>query len=903
MDADANPTPGPSWHTMAADAVATRFETTRDGLEPDEARRRLELYGPNRIREAERAQPLRILIHQFAGALMYVLMGAMLISLAIGHWEDAIVISAVLVLNATIGFFQEYRAEHSIAALMSLVAPRAHVRRGGAQLEVPSDELVPGDVVWLSSGYIVPADLRIWQEWTLEIDESLLTGESVPVEKSSRPVRQDGLLPIAERRSMAYSGSSVTSGRGLGVVVATASHTQIGSIAREIRAVERAPTPLQERMNRFGRRVSLAIVGLASLAFAIGLQRGEDMASMFLTSVAIAVSAVPEGLPVVMTITLAVSVRRMARRNAIVRRLPAVETLGGCTVIVTDKTGTLTLNRMSLQELRTPDARFVIGSAGVVQNGAPVAVQEGTPLYWTLAAGVLCNEAEPGPPGSFEEGAQGDPTEVALLAGAERAGQAPADLRRSFPRSDVLPFESAHRFAATAHGSGAETRVFLKGAPERVIEMCAGMALGGEVVAIDRPSLARDAEEMAASGLRVLGIATGREAAARSLRDDGIEGLVFLGLVGLLDPPRPEAAEAVAACHRAGIRVIVATGDHASTAVAVARRVGIDAGERPLAGSHLASLSDEELAQALKTTSVFARVSPADKLRLVRLLREAGEVVAVTGDGVNDAPALKAAHVGAAMGISGSDVAREASEIVLADDCFATVSAAVEEGRTAFANLRKATFFLVSSGIGELLAILGSLVLRLPLPLLPTQILWLNLVTNGVEDVALAFEPAEPDSFSRPPRDPREGVLSRRLVERLILSGAVMAVGTLWVFLQEWGSDPARLDYARVAALSTLVMFQVVHVGNCRSERRSAFAQSPLTNRFLLFGVAGSALLHVGAMYFPPTQRLLRLEPLTLDTWLHIALVSLSIVAAVELHKLLRRGPDLPVNHELGARN
>jgi Ca2+-transporting ATPase len=361
--------------------------------------------------------------------------------------------------------------------------------------------------------------------------------------------------------------------------------------------------------------------------------------------------------------------------------------------------------------------------------------------------------------------------------------------------------------------------------------------------------------------------------------------------VGLLDPPRPEAAEAVAACRGAGIRMIMATGDHASTAVSVARRVGLDTDAPAIAGSDLASLSDEELAQALQTTTVFARVSPADKLRIVRLLRAAGEVVAVTGDGVNDAPALKAAHVGAAMGMSGSDVAREASDIVLADDCIATVGAAVEEGRTAFANLRKATFFLVSSGVGELLAILGSLVLRLPLPLLPAQILWLNLVTNGIEDVALAFEPAEPGSFRRPPRDPKEGVLSRRLVERLILSGAVMAAGTLWVFLQEWGSDPERLGYARVAALSTLVMFQVVHVGNCRSEQRSAFAQNPFTNRLLLFGVAGSALLHVGAMYFPPTQQLLRLEPLALDTWLRIAAVSLSILATVELHKLLRPGP------------
>jgi Ca2+-transporting ATPase len=519
-----------------------------------------------------------------------------------------------------------------------------------------------------------------------------------------------------------------------------------------------------------------------------------------------------------------------------------------------------------------------------------------------LVAGVLCNEAEPGAPGSFEEGARGDPTEVALLAAAERSGLAPEELRRSFPRTDVLHFESARRLAASVHDDGGEVRVFVKGAPERVLEMCLQMVDAGGVREIDRASLERAADEMAASGLRVLGIAMGGDEAARSLHDSNIRGLVFLGLVGLLDPPRPEVAGAILACRGAGIRVIMATGDHASTAVAVARRVGLDVEDAPLAGSHLASLSDEELAHALKTATVFARVSPADKLRIVGLLRDAGEVVAVTGDGVNDAPALKAAHVGAAMGVTGSDVAREASEIVLADDCFATISAAAEEGRTAFANLRKATFFLVSSGVGELLAILGSLVLRLPLPMLPAQILWLNLVTNGIEDVALAFDPAEPGAFRQPPRDPREGVLSRRLVERLVLSGAVMALGTLWIFTQEWDADPARLDYARVAALTMLVMFQVVHVGNCRSELRSAFAQSPLTNRFLLFGVAGSALLHLGAMYFPPTQQLLRLQPLEAETWLRIAAVSVSIIAVVELHKLLRRNrPRTAVSGRAGS--
>ncbi|MCP3915719.1 MAG: HAD-IC family P-type ATPase [bacterium] len=876
---------------MEADAVLERLETSGTGLAEAEASRRLALYGPNRLHEAERANPGRILLHQFAGALMYVLLGAMLISLAIRHWEDAIVIAAVLVLNATIGFFQEYRAENAIAALMGLVSPRAAVLRDGAVRDVAGQDLVPGDVVRIAAGDIIPADLRVIEAWALEIDEALLTGESVPVAKSTHPTDTDALLPLAERSSVVFMGSAVAAGSGLGAVIATGSHTEIGSIACEIRSVQRARTPLQERMERFGRRISAAIVMLAALAFGVGLARGEDVTSMFLTAVAIAVSAVPEGLPVVMTIALAVSVRRMARRNAIVRRLPAVETLGSCTIVVTDKTGTLTRNRMDVHEIRTADDRFRLGPAGLTRDGVSVVPEPDAALHATLVGGALCNESDvPDDPGDATSG-RGDPTELALLVAAERAGLPATALRREQPRVDVLPFDSQRRLAASLHRKGGECRLFVKGAPERVIGLCTLMRTRDGDVPVDADALARAAEDMAASGLRVLAVATRPDPAERDgpLEEQHLTDLVFLGLAGLLDPPRPEVPDAIAACAGAGIRVLVVTGDHASTAVAIARQVGLETPDTPLAGAHLASLSDEELSRALETATVLARAGPADKLRVVRLLRNAGHVVAVTGDGVNDAPALKAAHVGAAMGgATGSDVAREASEIVLADDNFATVSAAAEEGRTAFANLRKATFFLVSSGVGELLAILGSLAFRMPLPLLPAQILWLNLVTNGIEDVALAFEPAEPGTFRRPPRDPREGMLSRQLVERLVLSGLVMAAGTLAVFLTEWDGDAARLDYARVAALTTMVMFQVVHVGNCRSEERSAFSQSPFSNRFLLFGVSGSALLHVLALYLPPTQRLLGLEPLTSDTWLRIGAVSLSIVVVVELHKLVR---------------
>jgi Ca2+-transporting ATPase len=894
----------PAWHNLDAPEILVRLRSRPAGLSPEEARGRLSLYGSNVLRRAEGVSAWRILLHQFSGALTYVLIAALALSLAIGHWEDAIVIGIVLVLNAVIGFFQEYRAEDAIAALMGRMSPRATVRRGGERLDVPAAELVPGDLVLLESGALVPADLRLVEEFRLEVDEALLTGESVPVRKSTDRIDIDGLLPVGDRLNMAFMGSAVASGRGRGVVVATGSHTEIGAIASEIGAVERAETPLQVRMGRFGRRISLAVVAASAITFGLGWARGSPAGEMFLTAVAIAVSAVPEGLPVVMTIVLAVSVRRMARRRAIVRRLPAVETLGSCSVIVTDKTGTLTRNQMSVQRIDTSEGRFevtggVLDSDGEIRHeGREAELRPGSALYGTLLAGSLCNEADlrQRKEGGFE--ARGDPTEVALLVAAAKAGLQREALLDRYPEEGALPFESARQYAATLRRHPAGPLLLVKGAPEQILERCTARLGPAGLEPLDRAATARQAEEMAGEALRVLGFAfAAGDGASRTLESP--RNLVFLGLVGMLDPPRPETREALARCAAAGIRVIMVTGDHARTASEIARRIGLEGDPGGVvAGSTLASLSDQELAYALETATIFARVSPADKLRIVQLLARSGEVVAVTGDGVNDAPALKAAHVGAAMGLRGTDVAKEASEIVLTDDNFASISAAVEEGRTAFSNLRKATFFLVSSGVGEVLAILGSLVFRLPLPLLPAQILWLNVVTNGIAHVGLAMEPGEPEEFRRPPRDPKEGILSRTLIERVVLSGAVMAVGSLAIFLHEWGQQDARLAYARVAALTSLVVFQVFHIGNCRSEHGSVLRKSPFSNRFLLIGTAGSALLHLAALHLPLSQRLLRVEPLALDTWLRIGAVAITIVLVVELHKKLRKPPptgELPL--------
>lgn len=896
------------WWGMEVDAVYASLNAPRSGLDAEEAAERLETFGKNRVRAADRAHPLPILLHQFKSPLIYILLAAAVISLAIAHWDDAIVIAAVLVLNAAIGFVQEYRAENAIAALMEMISTQATVLRDGQRIEIDSADVVPGDVVLLESGDVIAADLRLVEAIRLECDEAMLTGESVPVGKVAEAIDREGAVPVSEQGNMAFAGSAVTSGRGRGIVVATGTRSQIGTIAEEIHEIERLETPLQRRMARLGMWLGAAIVGLSIVTFATGLARGEPLSQMFLTAVAIAVAAIPEGLPVVMTIALAVGVRRMARRHAIVRRLPAVETLGSCTVIVTDKTGTLTENQMTVRVLDVGGRSLQVTGKGfdpsgrIEADGEPVVLEEDSPLRLALLAGALCNESDlhrrPGPQGGYV--GRGDPTEVALLVAAAKAGLDREALLARYRQIDQVPFEPARKFAATIHLEAGERKpvVFVKGAPERVMQMCERVCSGSCNVPLDREDIIRRTNGLAAQGLRVLAMAVGwGDDAAASVRTESPMGLCFLGLVGMLDPPREGAAEAVRACRDAGIEVKMVTGDHATTATALATMVGLAAADAPvISGPELTRLSDDALRKALRASTVFARVSPSDKHRIVRLLREEGHVVAVTGDGVNDAPALKAADVGVAMGKIGTDVAKEASEIVLTDDHFATIAAAVEEGRVAFSNIRKASVFLVSSGFAELLSILGSVVLGLRLPFLPAQILWLNVVTNGVQDVSLAMEPGESDEFSRRPRSPREGILTPLLVERMAVAGLVMATGTVSVFLFEGGSSDATLGYAQVAALTTMVVFQVFHVGNCRSQRRSAFTLNPFSNRFLFFGVGGSLLLHVGAMYFEPTQRLLRLQPLELETWVRIVVVALSIVVAVELHKLVR-----PMPTELGA--
>jgi len=885
------------WHALGTDEVLQRLDADEHGLHDEEAARRLERYGPNRLDDQPPPHPFVVLLRQFTSPLIFILLGAAVLTLALAEYLDAAVIAVVLVLNATIGFIQERKAEGAVRALMGLVVPRARVMRNGHEWEIDSRDLVPGDVVLLEPGARVPADLRLLWVNTLQIDESLLTGESLPVNKNTQVVPEASVL--ADRTGMAFTGAVVTSGRGRGLVIATGNHTALGDIAGLVRSEVTERTPLQQRMDRLSKLVGVVVGVAAAVAFVSGVALGGSVNDMFLTAVALAVAAIPEGLPVAFTITLALGVHRMARREAIVRRLPAVETLGSTTMIGSDKTGTLTENRMTVTVLWTAADRYRLAgespTSGFVASNPDGPGPDNDPgLRDALTGAVLSNEAEVV---RTEEGLHtaGDPTEVALLVAALGAGLEPEDLKEQHRIVAEIPFESERRFSATvcehATDEGLLHVMWVKGAPEQVVAMCQSLATPQGPVPVDAELILDAARTMAAEGLRVL-------ATARMDLDHHVtpgdtlpqpDGLTLTGLHGMMDPPRVGVREAIVTCRRAGVDVAMITGDHAVTASAIAAELGIGHPDIPvLTGAEMMDLSEEDLVKRVDICRVFARVSPEDKLRIVKAFRLRGDVVAVTGDGVNDAPALKAADIGVAMGRGGTDVAREAADMVLTDDNFVSIAAAVEEGRVTFDNVRKVTFFLLSTGAATILAILMGVWLQWPLIMLPAQLLWLNLVTNGLQDVALAFEPAEPGVLDRPPRRRREGVLSRVLWERTVLSGVVMATGTLVMF--RWELDRSGSDsMAQSVALTTMVVFMALHVGNSRAETQSILRINPLSNRFLFVAAVVAMSLHVAALYLPPTQYVLRVEPIDLAAWVRLVPIAASILVVVELDKAVRR--------------
>lgn len=874
-------------HALAPGQVAEYLQTSEQGLSQQEVKRRQQQYGYNEIEQIKPISVFQLALHQFQSPLIYILLAAAVVTLLLGDYIDAGIIAAVLVLNAIVGFIQEFRAEKSVRALMQLTAPHALVIREGKEHNIESRELVPGDVVVLESGVRVPADIRLFHATALQVDESLLTGESVPVYKQVAPVPPE--TPVADRVNMLYSGSIVVSGRGRGYVVATGERTELGKIAGSMREQRVDETPLQRRLRQFADIVGIVIGIGCIIIFGLGLALGNSAVDMFKVVVGVAVAAIPEGLPIVLTITLALRVSAMAKRNALVRRLHAVETLGSTTVIGSDKTGTLTENRMTVQEYWTAGEWYRIHEL----EEQEVPREDEHPFVLALLTSVLTNEARVRRIGADEYEIHGDPTEAALLIAALKAGFHHEEWRARHPAVGEIPFEPELQYSASVRAWGDEHWMFVKGAPERVMRMATRWLTPDGELPLDNEAQAeilRHAQAMAERGLRVLGLAYRRCTGRIDVHAGALEPseLVFIGLVGMMDPPRRGVLEAIDECHQAGIRVLMITGDHVATARAIAAQLHIaPPNAEVITGAEMERMSDEELRERVRTVNVFARVSPEHKLRVVRALQANGETVAVTGDGVNDAPALKAAEVGVAMGKSGTDVAREVADIVLADDNFVSIRNAVEEGRIAFKNVRNATFFLISTGAGSVLMFLFAVLLGLPMPMLPAQLLWLNLVTNSLQVVAMAFESYDKSIMHEKPRPRDEGIISNLLWERTVLVGLLIAIAGLWLFHYEYELT-GSLARAQTVALTTVVLFQNFHVGNSRSEFRSAFLLSPLRNPFLLIAAITATTIHTLALYLPFTQFILRVEPIEPEAWLRSVLVALSVVVVVELHKWIR---------------
>lgn len=880
-----------TWHALEVPEVLDRVGADITGLSSEEATHRLERHGPNRLEATDATAAWRVLLRQFRSPLVLFLLVCAAVTVVQGHLVDTAAIMAAVVLNAAIGFWQERKAETEVRALQSLASPTARVRRDGHVQTIDSADLVPGDLVHLDSGDRVPADLRLIEAVALRVDESMLTGESLATDKDTSPVAPDA--PTGDRTGMAFSGSLVSSGRATGVVVGTGAGTELGAI-NELVQDTAAAAPLTALIHSMERWIGL-IVGISALAvFATGLALGHEVSLMFRTAVALVVSAIPEALPVVLTVAMSVGVARMARRNAIVRHLPSVETLGSTTVIGSDKTGTLTQNLLTVERLWTTEGEIAVDAGTVAGTGTGAGTGAGTGGGWisavaeaALRAGALTNEAVPtrDDPLRFT----GDAVDAAMAAVAVRLGVVTPAERAATPVAH-MPYEPELGFSQTIRSEDGRPVLYVKGAPDAVSAMCSSMLTAGGITALDRAAVLAANEAMGSEGLRVIATARreledGDPRLAGAALHDEPEDLTFLGLEGMTDPPRPGVQEAIAGCRSAGIRVMMITGDHPVTAAAIAGRLGLDTGTPPLTGAEIAALDDTMLRARLAHVTVAARVSPQDKMRIVEQLMEMGNVVAVTGDGVNDAPALRAASIGVAMGDSGTDVAREASDVVLTDDDFSTIVHAVEEGRVTFATIRKATFFLLSTAIAALLAVAVNVFTDSPLLLLPVQMLWANLVTSGIQVIALAFEPGEGDELEVPPRKLGEGVLDATMWWRTALSGVWIAVVTLVVYERAiW--DGVETDHARSLALTVLVVASFFQVMNARALRRSVFALNPLANPLLLAATAVAAGLQVMVVSWPVLAGPMGLSALSPGEWVLCVAVGATVVLVSEIHKL-----------------
>ncbi|NPA27266.1 MAG: cation-translocating P-type ATPase [Chloroflexi bacterium] len=925
--------PSVEWYRLPVEEVLRLLETNPEtGLSEEEAQRRLAIYGPNQLVERGPESPWRIFLEQFQDPLVILLLLSAGISAFLGDYKEAIAIMIIVILNAALGFSQEYRAEKAIAALKRLAVPVVKVLRDGQVKEIPAVQLVPGDIIFLEAGMTVPADARVIESVNLRTQEAALTGESEPVEKISDPLDVPN-LPLGDRRNMVYMGTAVIFGRGKAVVVATGMSTELGRIAAMLQSVEREPTPLQRRLAQLSKGLAWAALVIVVVVFTLGVMRGEDLETMFLTAISMAVAAVPEGLPAVVTIALALGAQRMLRRKALIRKLPAVETLGSITVICSDKTGTLTENRMTVAVLDMAGYEEPLRMTELLERQRSARAECPTEPDWStlppdvgllLLAAALCNDAVLVPRGEDQETctAVGDPTEAALVLAAAQVGLAKPVLEQLLPRVAEVPFTSRRKRMTTVHRLELEAAArypwtkplqelianngdlpryvaFTKGAVDVLLERSNRVWFQGQVLPLDeswRERIQAANDRFAAQGMRVLGVAARRldieplPTAPEELERIAENDLVFLGLVGILDPPRPEAREAVATCKQAGIRPIMITGDHPLTARFIARVLGIIEGDNDevITGAQLETMDDETLREKLKRVRVFARVSPEHKLRIVEALQTDGEIVAMTGDGVNDAPALKKADIGVAMGISGTDVAKEAADMILLDDNFATIVAAVEEGRVIYDNVRRFIQYTLSSNTGEILVMLLAPFLGMPLPLTPLQILWINLVTDGLPGLALTLEPAEEDVMRRPPYKPDESVFGRGLGRDTLWVGALMGLVTL---LGGWLAWRAGHEAWQTILFTVLTLSQMGNALALRSYRRSLFQQGIFSNPALIGAVLLTLVGQFAVIYIPGLQKLFHTVPLRGEDFLAAMLLSTVVFWAYEAKKwLVRRG-------------
>ena len=876
-----------AWHTLAIDSVLAELSSTRRGLTKSEVEQRLVREGPNELQAAARVSPWRIFFEQFKNVLILILLVATVASAFLGHGVETIAIGIIVLFAVVLGFVQEYRAERAIEALREMAAPSVIVIRDGREVEIAARDVVPGDIILLQAGDKIAADARLIESVNLQVEEAALTGESIPIHKRTEPLSVEGLT-LGDRNNMVFGGTIVTYGRGRGVVVETGMKTEVGRIAEMLQTVETTRTPLQRNLDRVGRVLAQAALLIVAAVVLVAVLRDEPLLEMFIFGIALAVAAVPEALPAVVTISLAIGVQRMVKRNALVRRLPAVETLGSTSVICSDKTGTLTRDEMTAREIRTHDRMVTLSGSGYEPEGE--LSSEGTSVEPSslerelLIAGALVCDARLVQ--DDDEGWQlkGDPTEGAIIVAAAKAGLYKADLDDRFPRVGEIPFTSESKRMTTLHAVGDTQVAYAKGAPEIIIGSCSTQLTHEGEVAFeedDRAAILDAVRDMADEALRVLAIAKKEHATL----EDAERDMTFLGLVGMIDPPRVEARAAVEQCHRAGIRVVMITGDHPLTARAIAREIGLLESGRSVTGAELEAMSDEELASQVERIEVYARVSPADKLRVVSALQERGHIVAMTGDGVNDAPALKKADIGVAMGITGTDVSKEASAMTLLDDNFASIVAAVEEGRGIFENVKKYLMYLLSANIGEIGLVAGATLLGLPLPLTAVQILYVNLATDGLPALALSVDPPEDDLMERAPRNAGAGVFTRSVVTLMLVGGAWSTAANLTLFA--WALESGRsVTEAMSMTFLSLVLIEFAKAYNYRSDHHSVFHR-PFANKWLNLAILWETGLLVFILWFEPLHEPFGTCHLTRADWFIAAIPALSLSPVLDLAKRL----------------